>query len=77
MRGLLRKVTWSYPTALITLMLFIAYQVYRLVSQPFLALGVFTAIDAVVIYLIWMSGRVPAEQSKNRPIGLDRSGAIY
>ena len=26
--GLLRKVTWSYPTALITLMLFIAYQVY-------------------------------------------------
>ena len=46
-----------YPTALVTLMLFIAYQVSRIVSHPSLALGVFTAIDAVVIYLIWREWR--------------------
>ena len=50
--GLLRDKRWAYPAAVVFLLLFIAYQAYRLTQTPTLLLGVLTAVDAVVIALI-------------------------
>ncbi len=50
--GLLRDKRWSYPAAVVFLLLFIIYQVYRLTQVPTLLLGVLTAVDALVIALI-------------------------
>ncbi len=50
--GLLRDKRWAYPAAVIFLLLFIVYQVYRLTQVPTILLAVLTAVDAVVIALI-------------------------
>lgn len=51
--GLLRGLRWSYPAALVFLTVFIGYQIDRLVRLPSLVLFALTAIDVVVIGLIW------------------------
>ena len=44
---------WSYPAALVFLTVFIGYQIDRLVRLPSLVLFALTAIDVVMIGLIW------------------------
>lgn len=56
--GLLRDVRWSYPVALVVLAAFIAYQGFRLSHRPSWPLGLFTAIDLVVVCLIWREWRL-------------------
>lgn len=56
--GLLRDLRWSYPVALIVLTAFIAYQGFRLYHRPSWPLGVLTAIDVVVVCLIWREWRL-------------------
>jgi len=51
--GLLRGLRWSYPTALLILVAFIFYQLYRLYHTHSLALGAFTGLDIVIVQLIW------------------------
>ena len=58
--GLLRGLRWSYPVALIVLTVFIAYQGYRLSHRPTWPLGFLTALDLVVMILIWREWRSTA-----------------
>jgi len=51
--ALLREKLWAYPAALIILGLFLCYQVYRLSHTHSLGLGIFSAIDLVILALIW------------------------
>lgn len=55
--GLLRGLKWSYPVALIVLIAFIAYQGFRLSHLPSWPLGFLTAVDIVVVLLIWREWR--------------------
>lgn len=50
--GMLRRVRWIFPTALVILTAFIVYQMWRLSRVPSWPLGVFTFIDVVVVVLI-------------------------
>jgi uncharacterized membrane protein len=56
--GLLRDKVWAYPASIVTLGLFIAYQLYRLTFAPSLALVVLTVFDVVVVGLIWHEYRL-------------------
>jgi len=51
--GLLKNRIWAYPSALIVLGLFVAYQLYRFSYTHGTGLIVLTAFDLVVIALIW------------------------
>ncbi len=51
--GLLRRKLWSFPTAIIFLGAFLAYQSYRLVLRFSILLMALTIIDLVVLLLIW------------------------
>lgn len=55
--GLLRGLRWSYPVALMVLTAFIAYQGFRLYHRPSWPLGFLTAVDVVVVFLIWREWR--------------------
>lgn len=55
--GLLRGLRAAYPIALLLLTAFIGYQCYRLFRYHSLALGFFTAIDIVIVLLIWHEWR--------------------
>lgn len=60
--GLLRDKRWSYPAAVVFLLLFIGYQAYRLTQAPTLLLGALTVVDTVVIMLIIREWRLRASQ---------------
>lgn len=51
--ALLRNYRWAYPFALITLGLFVVYQLYRMVIEPTWGMGLLTALDLIIIWLIW------------------------
>ncbi len=55
--GLLRGKLWAYPTALIVLGLFLAYQIYRFSHTHSLLLGFFSLIDLAILVLIWRDYR--------------------
>ncbi|MDE2271801.1 MAG: DUF2127 domain-containing protein [Xanthomonadaceae bacterium] len=50
--GLLRGLRGAYPIALLFLMAFIGYQIYRLAHASSLALMAFTIIDILIVILI-------------------------
>lgn len=51
--GLLRNRFWAYPTSLIVMGLFIAYQLYRFHYSGGVGLIVLTIFDLFVVALIW------------------------
>ena len=51
--GLLRKKLWSYPASLVVLGLFVAYQTYRFSYMYSAGLIGLTALDLVIMGLIW------------------------
>jgi uncharacterized membrane protein len=51
--GLLRGKLWSYPTALVVLVIFLCYQMYRFSHNHSIGLGLISVLDLVVIVLIW------------------------
>lgn len=55
--GLWRGLRAAYPIALLLLTAFIGYQCYRLFRFHSPALAVFTAIDIVIVLLIWHEWR--------------------
>lgn len=68
--GLLRGVSWSYPAALLFLMAFIFYQLYRISHTHSITLSLLTAFDLVIVGLIWREwtygGRVrPCNQASS------------
>ena len=62
--GLLRGLRWSYPVALIVLIAFIAYQGFRLYHRPSGPPGFLTAVDFVVVLLIWREWRLRTNSRK-------------
>ncbi len=64
--GLLRRKLWAYPTALSLLSLFVLYQGYRVTYSHSPTLLVLTAIDLVILYLVWREYR-----------WLERSGTFH
>lgn len=71
--GLLREKLWAYPLALTVLGLFFCYQMYRLGHTHSLWLGFFSAVDLIILVLIWReyknlkTGRGHAPNSPNGP----------
>ena len=64
--GLLRGKLWSYPAALALLSIFIAYQLYRLTYAYSLPLLLLTAVDVVIVLLIWRES-VAVRQRRQPP----------
>ncbi len=62
--GLLRRKLWSFPTAIILIGGFMVYQVVRLLHHYSLLLLVLTAIDLIVVLLIWREYRMARRENK-------------
>ena len=56
--GLLKNQRWAYPTSLIFLGLFIAYQLYRIAVVPSIGLILLTVFDAFIVWLVWREYRL-------------------
>ena len=48
---------WAYPCMITVLLIFIGYQLYRIVLQPSLGLIALTVFDAVIVVLTWREYR--------------------
>ncbi|MGH9709973.1 MAG: DUF2127 domain-containing protein, partial [Candidatus Acidiferrales bacterium] len=59
---------WAYPTMIIMLAAFIAYQLYRMTFAPSWFLVLLTLFDVVVIWLTW------AEYKKQRALRMETVG---
>ena len=55
--ALLRNQAWVYPSMIAFLLVFIVYQLYRLVLSPTLGLTVLTIFDALIVWLTWREWR--------------------
>jgi len=51
--GLLRGKLWSYPAAVVFLLIFIGYQIYRITLHHSVVLTIVTGLDIVIVFLIW------------------------
>jgi uncharacterized membrane protein len=51
--GLWRRQRWAYPFALIFLIAFIVYQLYRMTFAPSTGLALLTVFDVFVVLLVW------------------------
>lgn len=51
--GILRNKLWAYPFALITLGLFMVFQVYSIIVKISLGMILLTIFDAFIVWLIW------------------------
>lgn len=51
--SLLRGKMWAYPFALVTLGLFVVYQAYELVVKTTFGMSFLTALDLLIIWLVW------------------------
>jgi uncharacterized membrane protein len=56
--GLLMERLWAYPAALAMLGAFVGYQVYRYTQTQALGLVALTALDIIVILLVWHEYRL-------------------
>jgi len=64
--SLLRERLWAFPAALAVLALFVVYQSLRFVRTHSLLLLILTAVDIVVMVLIWREYRVRAAMERSR-----------
>jgi uncharacterized membrane protein len=55
--ALLLNKLWAYPCLIVVLLIFIAYQLYRIVLQPSVGLVALTVFDAVIVVLTWREYR--------------------
>lgn len=51
--SLIRSKLWAYPATIVTLFLFIAYQLYRLSYGFSVILVILTLFDILIVYLTW------------------------
>lgn len=54
---LFKEYHWVYPYALAVLALFTVYQVYVLIKQPTIGMGLLTVLDVAIIWLVWREWR--------------------
>ena len=55
--ALLGNQAWAYPAMIAFLLVFIVYQLYRLVLSPTFGLTVLTIFDALIVWLTWREWR--------------------
>ncbi|MEP7192467.1 MAG: DUF2127 domain-containing protein [Actinomycetota bacterium] len=55
--ALLRNQIWAYPWMIAFLLIFIGYQLYRIVLQPTFGLGALTIFDGFIVWLTWREWR--------------------
>jgi uncharacterized membrane protein len=80
--ALLRNQIWAYPWMIAFLLVFIIYQVYRLILSPTFGLGALTVFDAFIVWLTWRewrkqtAGRAgPGRSTTPGPTGLTSGGS--
>jgi uncharacterized membrane protein len=55
--ALLLNQIWAYPWTIAFLLVFILYQLYRIVLSPTLGLSALTIFDALIVWLTWREWR--------------------
>lgn len=63
--GLLHGRRWAYPTGLVVMSLFVAYQLHRFAATHALGLVLLSVFDLLVIALIWREWRLLATRDHN------------
>jgi uncharacterized membrane protein len=71
--ALLLNRLWAYPCMIIVLLIFIGYQLYRIVLQPSVGLVVLTVFDALIVMLTWREYRRQRRIPKDRASGETRA----
>ncbi|HLZ14455.1 MAG TPA: DUF2127 domain-containing protein [Candidatus Saccharimonadales bacterium] len=62
--ALLRQKLWAYPWALVALGLFLAYQLWLLVTKPTFSMAALSVLDAIIIWLVWREWGKAREHTK-------------
>jgi uncharacterized membrane protein len=77
--ALLLNKLWAYPWMIIVLVLFIGYQLYRIVLHPTAGLIALTVFDVLIVALTWrkyrQQRRIRTEEAVTAPIA-DAAGGI-
>ena len=77
--ALLLNKLWAYPWAIVVLLLFIAYQLYRISFDPTAGLIALTIFDVVIVLLTWREYRVQRrirhDQARSAPAHTDDATA--
>ena len=55
--ALLRNKLWAYPWLIAFLLVFIVYQLYRIILSPTFGLSALTIFDALIVWLTWREWR--------------------
>lgn len=61
--GMLRNKLWVYPIAIVALLMFIVYEVFRLIQKPSILLAVLAFLDAAVVVLVWFEYRAKRREA--------------
>jgi uncharacterized membrane protein len=68
--GILRNQLWAYPYSLITLGLFMIYQVYSIIIKVSVGMVLLTIFDVFLLWLIWREyGKARILLAKPEPTG--------
>jgi uncharacterized membrane protein len=59
---------WAYPWALVILSLFLAYQIYQLITAPTFGMAFLSVLDAIIIWLIQREWRKIRHGEPNQAI---------
>ena len=73
--ALLLNKLWAYPCMITVLLIFVGYQLYRIVLHPSAALVVLTVFDALIVTLTWLEYRRQRQIPKDRAAGGTRSSS--
>jgi uncharacterized membrane protein len=65
--ALLRNQVWAYPWTIAFLLIFIGYQLYRIVLEPTFGLSALTIFDAFIVWLTWREWRKQTTDRAIRP----------
>jgi uncharacterized membrane protein len=65
--ALLLNKLWAYPSMIIILLIFIGYQLYRIVLNPSAGLITLTVFDALIVALTWREYRRQRRTPPDRP----------
>src|SRR5829696_5967395 len=71
--ALLLNKLWAYPCMITVLLIFIGYQLYRIVLQPSVGLVALTVFDALIVMLTWREYRRQRRIPKDRTAGDTRA----
>jgi len=73
--ALLRNKVWAYPWMIAFLLIFIGYQLYRIVLEPTFGLSALTIFDAFIVWLTWREWRKQTpDRASHLPSGFASSG---